>query len=320
MNSLKHGASRRLGCVGLATAALAAALSACGGGSSQIEPFAPTRIMAFGDETSLITAAGSKYTINGLDATTELPSCAMNPIWVQSLAAAFSLTFPQCNPLNVAAPTGLMYATLGAKVADVKAKIDQHLSVSSFGSKDLAAVLAGANDVLELYAQFPGQSQVSLLDAAKTRGRALGDQVNRIAEAGGRVIVATVPDMGVTPFALKEKVAKVDTDRAALLSALTREFNTAMRLTIINDGRSIGLVLADESVQAIARFPTAFGYTNVTDAACLATVAVLDCTSKTLVANGSSVSWLWATDTLLSPIGQARLAELAATRAKNNPF
>ena len=320
MNSLKHGASRPKVRALLAAAAVAAILSACGGGTSQIEPFAPTRIVAFGDETSVITAQGKKYTVNGLDATTMLPSCIVDPIWVQSVASGFGLIFPQCNPGNLAAPTGLMYAAAGAKVSDVKAKIDAHFSVSSFGSKDLATVLVGANDVLELYAQFPGQNQASLIDAAKARGRALGDQVNRIANAGGRVIVASLPDMGVTPFALKEKAAKLDTDRAALLSTLTTEFNTAMRLTIINDGRLIGLVLADEAVQAIVRFPAAFGYANVTNAVCLTTVAVQDCTNKTLVTDGNGGTWLWATDILLSPAGQARIGALALTRAKNNPF
>lgn len=320
MNSLKHGASRRSGRTLLAVAALAAVLSACGGGTSQIEPFVPTRIMAFGDETSVITAQGQKYTVNGLDTTTLLPSCAVDPIWVQAVASGFGLIFPQCNPSNVAAPTGLMYARPGAKVADVQAKIDAHFSVSSFGPKDLATILVGANDVLELYAQFPAQSQASLIDAVKARGRALGNQVNRIANAGGRVIISTLPDMGVTPFALKEKAAKVDTDRAAFLSTLTTEFNTAMRLTIINDGRLIGLVLSDETILATVRFPAAFGYANVTDAACLTTIAVQDCTSKTLVTGGSGATWLWATDVLLSPAGQTRIGSLALSRAKNNPF
>ena len=319
-NSLKLGGSRLRGRALLAAATLALGLSACGGGTSQIDPFAPTRIIAFGDETSAITAQGKKYTVNGLDTTTLLSSCVVNPIWVQSVADGFGLIFPQCNPSNLAAPTGLMYATSGAKVADVAAKIDAHFSVSSFGSKDLVTILVGANDVLELYGQFPAQSQASLIDAVKTRGRALGDQVNRIANAGGRVIIATLPDMGVTPFALKQKAANVDTDRAAFLSSLTTEFNTAMRLTILNDGRLIGLVLADEAIQATVRYPAAFGYVNVTDAVCLTTIAVQDCTTNTLVTDGSASTWLWATDTLLSPAGQTRIGSLALSRAKNNPF
>lgn len=318
MKSFKHGASR-MGCALLAMAALTV-LNGCGGGTSQIEPFKPTRIMAFGDEASVITAGGKKYTVNGINADTGALVCANNPIWVQTLATTFGLVFPQCNPNLIAVPTGIMYATVGAKVADFKTKLDQHFSTSSFGPKDLAAVYIGANDILELYAQFPAQSQDTLLAEARTRGRALADQVNRIANANGRVIISTLPDMGLTPFALKEKASKVDTDRAAFLSNLSNEFNIAMRLQIINDGRLIGLVLMDEATQAIVRFPAAFGYANVTAAACLTTIAVQDCTSKTLVPDGSGDTWLWATDTLLSAGGQSRLGVLAQSRAVNNPF
>lgn len=318
MKSFKHGASR-MGCALLAMAALTV-LNGCGGGTSQIEPFAPTRIMAFGDESSVITAEGKKYTVNGINADTGALVCSSNPIWVQTLASTFGLVFPQCNPNLIAVPTGIMYATAGAKVADIKTKIDQHFSTNSFGPKDLAAIYIGANDILELYAQFPAQSQDTLLAESRTRGRALADQVNRIANANGRVIISTLPDMGLTPFALKEKAAKVDTDRAAFLSNLSNEFNIAMRLQIINDGRLIGLVLMDEATQAIVRFPAAFGYANVTAAACLTTIAVQDCTSKTLVPDGSGDTWLWATDTLLSAAGQSRLGVLAQSRASNNPF
>lgn len=320
MKSFKHGVSRSRGFALLAVAGLAAVLSACGGGTAQIEPFAPTRIMAFGDEASLLTADGKKYTVNGVNATTGVLSCAVNPIWVQALATAFGLAFPQCNPSAVAVPTGLMYAAVGAKVADVKLKIDAHFAVSSFGAKDLAAVLIGSHDVLELYGQYPAKTQGALIDEARARGRLLADQVNRIANAGGRVIISTLPDMGTTPFALKQKAANTDFDRAAFLSTLSNEFNVAMRLAIINDGRLIGLMLSDEEFLKITRFPAFFGYANVVDPVCLATVAVPNCLPTTLVANGNAASWLWATDTLLSSSGQSLLGVLAQNRAKNNPF
>lgn len=319
MKSFKP-ASIRIGRIGSALLAAAAVLSACGGGTQQIEPFAPTRILAFGDESSVITAEGKRYGVNGLDATTGALVCTTNPVWVQSLATSFGMVFPQCNPDKLATPQGVMYATPGAKVADVKAKIDAHFATGSFGPKDLVTVMVGANDVLELYGQFPTQNQDTLINEARARGRALGDQVNRIANANGRIVLSTLPDMGLTPFAIKEKAAKVDTDRAAFLSNLSNEFNVAMRLTIINDGRLIGLALLDESVQAIAKFPAAFGYANVSTGVCLTTVAVQDCTTKTLVTDGSGDTWLWANDTLMSPSGQARLSLLAQTRARNNPF
>ncbi|WP_077036706.1 SGNH/GDSL hydrolase family protein [Pelomonas sp. KK5] len=314
MKSLR-GASRLL-----LASALSLLLAACGGGGGQIQPFAPSRIIVFGDETSAITTSGQKYGVNGLDSVTNLLSCGVDPNWVQTLASTFSLSFPQCNPDKLATPQGIMYAAAGAHVDDVITQIDRHFTVSNFGEKDLVTVLVGTNDVLDLYKQYPAQSQDSLVEQAKLLGQAVGDQVNRIATAGGRVIVSTLPDLGVTPYALKEQATKFDIDRAKLLSTLSNAFNVAMRLELINDGRMIGLILLDESVQTAARYPSAYSLANVTDPACLTTVSALNCTEQTLVSGATGQTYLWATDTLLSPIGQSRLGSLAQTRAKNNPF
>ncbi|MFX8176338.1 hypothetical protein ABTL07_19935, partial [Acinetobacter baumannii] len=74
---------------------------------------------------------------------------------------------------------------------------------------------------------------------------------NRIANANGRVLVATIFDVGLTPFGQNEKQQQTDIDRAIFLDDLSAAFNTAMRLKLINDGRRIGLVLVDETVQQI---------------------------------------------------------------------
>ena len=316
MNRFKHGA-RRFGLAMLGAAA--AILVGCGGGSEPIEKFAPTRIMAFGDENLAITPQGKKYTINALDANGQL-ACYSNPTWVQSLASNFGLVFPQCNPENIAAPQGQMFAKAGAKVADVRAQLDVFFSTGSFNARDLVAMGAGTNDILELYAQFPAVSRDSLLNSARDLGKQWALQVNRVADAGGRVIVPTVPDIGVTPYALKEKLAKQDTDRSKFLSELSTEFNTYFRLNIRNDGRKIGLALADEKILTSARYPAYAQFANVTDAACLTTVAITDCTTKTLLTDASASTWLWANDIWLSPRGHDLISQDALMRAVNNPF
>jgi hypothetical protein len=48
--------------------------------------------------------------------------------------------------------------------------------------------------------------------------------------------------------------------------------------------------------------------------------SVLDCTNLTLISNGNATSYLWADDRHLSAGGQLSLGNLAATRARNNPF
>lgn len=304
----------------LATVAAAALMVGCGGGTSQIDPFAPTRVIAFGDESGTILQSGKKYTINGLNADTKQVDCKLSPVWSQVLSGGFGFVYPQCNTDFVALPQGVMYATLGAKVADVRDKIDLHLSNDRFGPKDIVGIMVGVNDIVELYRQFPAQSRDSLINEAKARGKLLADQVNRIANANGRVVVSTIFDVGVTPFGQKEKQQQTDIDRAIFLNDLSAAFNTALRLNMLNDGRLVGLVLLDEYVQQRVRFPSLGGFVNVTDAACRTDVAPQDCTTETLVADASALQWMWAGDTLLGPKGQSDLGASFLGRAKNNPF
>jgi len=305
----------------LATVASAALIAGCGGGSTQqIDPFAPTRVIAFGDETGTILQSGKKYTINGLNPDTKLVDCRLNPVWSQFLAGGFGFVYPQCNPDFVALPQGIMYAALGNKVADVRDKIDQHLSNDRFGPKDIVAIMVGVNDILELYRQFPAQSRDSLINEAKARGKLLADQVNRIANANGRVLVATIFDVGLTPYGQKERQQQTDIDRAIFLNDLSAAFNTTMRLNLLNDGRLVGLVLVDETIQQAARFPAFFQMTDVTQSACRTEVAPQDCTTETLVTDADAAKWMWAGDTLLGPTMQSRIGTLFLSRAKNNPF
>lgn len=307
---------------GLALAAVAAAalIAGCGGGgTSQVDPFTPRRIIAFGDESGVILQSGKKYTVNALDINTKLLDCATNPVWTEFLASGFGFVYPECNTSFVALPQGIMYAAVGAKVADVRDKIDQHLSNDGFGPKDLVAIMVGTNDILELYKQFPAVGRDSLLAEAKARGRLLAQQVNRIANANGRVIISTIYDIGLTPFGQNERLQQTDIDRGKFMEDLTTAFNTEMRLNLLNDGRLVGLVLVDETLQQISRFPSAFGYTNVTDAACRTDVAPQDCTTDTLKIDATT-TWLWAGDLTLGPTIQQRIGSLALSRARSNPF
>ncbi|MBW8847416.1 MAG: esterase [Burkholderiales bacterium] len=314
-------ALRSLGKRGLAAVAAAALIAGCGGGgTAQIAPFSPTRVIAFGDESGAILQSGKKYTINGVNPDTLLVDCKLNAVWSQVLSGNFGMVFPQCNTDFEALPQGIMYAALGDKVADVQAKIDAHLSNDRFGPKDMVAIMVGVNDILELYRQFPAVSRDSLVNEAKARGKQLADQVNRIANANGRVLVSTIFDVGLTPFGQNEGQQQTDIDRVTFLNDLSTAFNVSMRLNLLNDGRLIGLVLTDETVQQIARFPTAFGYTNVTQAACRTDIALQDCTTNTLQADASATTWLWAGDTVLGPAAQQRIGSLFLSRARNNPF
>jgi outer membrane lipase/esterase len=296
--------------------AVAATLLGCGGGTSQIDTFIAERVVAFGDETSVLTADGRKYGVNLLDDQGAL-DCTLQPIWVQGIATLYGLVFAECNPQGVATPAATMRAAPQARVADVALQVEAQIA-AGFGPQALATVLVGQNDLFDLYAEFPDRSRNELLSAARARGEDAGRLVNRIIDQDVRVIVSTVPDLGFTPFARAEKEAHTDVDRAELLSRLTEQFNAGLRTTVLNDGRFVGLVLADEMVQAMNKSPASFGLANVSAAAC--TVALPACTTATLVENANAQTWLWADDRQLSFGGQNRLALLAAARARDNPF
>lgn len=300
------------------------ALASCGG-SGQVEPFEPTRVLAFGDELSVIEPDGRKWSINAFakkappNETEDDPTkidCTRNPLWIQTVAAGFGLVFDRC--LGTATTgAGQILAQPGAKVADLPAQAAA-LQGAALSEKDLIIVMIGLHDILELYASYPTSSRDALLEQARARGEALGEQVNAWAKAGPAVVVLTVHDVGLSPFALAENVNKQDAARSALLSDLVEVFNNRMSVTLINDGRLIGLVYADIETQNMAEFPSSYGLTNVVTPAC--TAALPGCNPDTLVPGATSVNHMWADSLRPGPTVQLRLGELAEFRATNNPF
>lgn len=301
----------------LVASLLGAALVACGGGTSQIDAFVAQHLVAFGDEYSVITPEGRKYLVNrfGED---DVLDCTLNPVWVQSLASIYHFVFAECNPENVVAPKAVMRAEAGARVADLATQVDTQLAGDGVADDTLVTVLVGGNDVVDLYLSYPDVSRSELIAEATRRGQQISAQVQRLVSAGARVIVATVPDLGKTPYALAEKAAHTDVDRAELLTDIVTALNTGMRTTVLNDGRYVGLALADEMSQAMVKSPSSFGVANIKDAAC--NVALPDCTTATLVSGADGATWMWADDLHMGFNAQNRLSVLAINRARGNPF
>ena len=323
---------QRAATAGLALAA-AALIGACGGGTSQFEPFVAERVFVFGDESSLLRSDGKRYGVNGLD-TTVTPgvfNCNHNPLWVQSVAAYYGYAFAECNTaLAPAQPKAFMRAAAGpvgigngTKVADVAAQVEAQAAAGGLHDKDLVLVLAGANDVLEIYVRFkndPSLSEASLLAEARARGEQMAGVVNRLVGLGAKVVVANLADLGMSPYARAEALANagVDIDRAALITRLTNAFNERLGVKVLLDGRFVGLVQMDLRTQSAARSPGSFGLTDVSTAVC--TVALPDCDDSTVPAGASSATFLWADATRLGPGGQSQLAILALQRVQRNPF
>lgn len=303
---------------GLAAALIAIALTLAGcGGGDPVERYVPTRVIAFGDELSLIEADGRKHTINALNATTSAIDCVAHPLWVQAVAHAFGMSFPQC--LNSTLPPNAeIRAGAGEKVAELTARVDDFIATGSPKREDLVLMLVGTHDVLELFNESPRRSEAAMIAELTARGGLLAQQVNRLAtRSGGNpvVIVSTIPDLGLTPFAFDP--ARVAGD-AALLSRLSAAFNSELRVRMVQDGRLVGIVFADAEVQTSAVFPATRGYTNVRDPACVP--ALPACTTATLVSGATATSHLWADNLRPAQRFHESLGAQALSRAVNNPF
>ena len=348
---------RRLGARVLAPVALAAALlAACGGGTSQVEKFHPTRLIVLGDESSMIEDFidgegkhdGFKYTVNDRSSAAS-GKCLALPIAAQSVAALYGFAFPQCNP-NVITPQAFTLAARGATVGSVTSGLAaqlQNLTTvtqgNDLGAADMVMLLIGSNDIIELYERtLTGLSPADAVAEAQRRGGLAANVVNdAILATGARALVITVPDLGLSPYAANAN--QTNPGASSLLSSLTYGYNAYLRTRIDAsryDGRNYGLVLADDIVAAMAKLPASFlsapAVASVAACAIAAGLSADDVASQVLMCNttatlssstevklvdgATSGSHLWASDRHLGPSAQSRIGAQAQSRAGTNPF
>jgi outer membrane lipase/esterase len=232
------------------------------------------------------------------------------------VAAGYGFGFDNC-PVGTGTQKGVMRAAAGALASTLQTQVDAQVGDASavtggLNERDLVTVMVGILDVKALLAQ--GGDEGTRLAEARARGVAIGRAVNGIVARGARVIVATVPEMGYSPFG---RAAGGD-----LLTRLSRELNAGIRTSITADGRKWAVVLTDDLVKAAVNTPSSFSLTDVSTPACDATKAPLvqDCTTDTLVPGATASGWLWADDTWFAPGGHRELGARARSQARDNPF
>jgi outer membrane lipase/esterase len=318
----------------LCVATFAALLVSCGG--EELAPFNPERLIVFGDQASVIVQGstdtnGRKYTINYADATTQVVDCRQYPIWVQVLASNYAISFDECPLPDTDSDAGLIRAKAGALAGgggeiDVTAQITHQLErpVADGGgiqSTDLVAVFAGVNDIVAAFERFKaGASYEAAVAEVEAAGETLGAQVNRIAAAGGKVILTDVPDVSLTPYGQAQSP-----DDQTRLHDLTVDFVQRLQVSFTNNGRLIGYVQLNPYLNAAVNNPSGYGLVNVTEAACVP-LDPLVCTSNTLKPKNGDVpaatasTWLWATSLQFSPVAHDQLGDLATGRAQSQPF
>ena len=317
LSGILRGAAAAL-CIGL--------VGGCGGSSDTVEPFKPAGVVAFGDELSFLGPGGAKYTVNALEDDGTI-SCDTYPLWIQVVARDFGVRF-ETDPCLKAdeVPRGRIFATPGAKVADVATQVDAFLATASPASVHLALMWAGSNDILELYAQYPAQTESALADQAFARGRALAALANLVGLSGHPVVIVTALDMGLSPMA---RAAGPDAQR--VMSMLSKEFNSAIHVNLLQDGRRVGIVFGEGEVQNATEVPSSYGYENVLVGSCLESAPLPTCTTDTTIfpdlpatsqdeGVNIAVLSLWADGTRPGPSFHGRIGSLALSRARNNPF
>ena len=321
-------------------------LAACGGGTEQITPFDPQRMIALGDEMSVLTDTvplGRKYSVNSLNDDNTTLNCDNRRIWHQQVANLYNFTYAECNSRGLLNNAARVYAAPGAKTEDLidqlaRARLE---NAGEWSNTDLFTVLVGANDVIDLYENVylanPGTTTYNAAIAAlKSRGLRLARFINELTRGevtGPKVIVSTIPLMNLTPYAIKQAALHPDINVRSVLQDFSNTFNTAMRAGdsrngfsgIINDGRFIGLVELDGIISAGVNSPGTYGLTNVTQALCAVelpncTVSGTNSTQGTFVANGNADTWLWASDLWIGWLAHNRLGAFARGRALGNPF
>ncbi len=300
-----------------AWAAAVVLLSACGGGTSQLEPFIAGRVLVVGDYLSAMTTEGRKYAVNGINTDGSL-NCSAEPLWVQSVASIYGYVFAECNATSATTFNAIMRAAVGAKVADISAQVDAQIASGGFRDKDLVLALGGMNDVLDLYARFPAESSAALMNEARARGERMAGIVNRLIGLQAKVIVSTVPDMGLSPFARAEETKRPG--NATLLSELTRVFNEQLGVKVLLDGRYVGLMQTDLRTQLAVRFPGNYGLSDASTAVCKTALPNCTIAAVDLLDGATAGAYFWADGTRLSSGGQSQLATLAIDRASRNPF
>jgi phospholipase/lecithinase/hemolysin len=321
----------RLASRAVAGLAVVAALASCGGGTYQVSAFVPARILTFGDESSMLVGPqGLKYSINGVSTETQLIDCSLLPMWTQVLAASYNdpnLVYANCNREAVPNPNAVQLATIDATVDDLETQVATFRTGDTFNNNDLVTVWVGMHDVLQAYAENGSNDDVNALTTdMRARGIHLANIVNSIAGSGARVILLTIPDMGLSPYAAAEN-QRGDFDRAALLTQMSDAFNRSLRSNVINDGSKIGLVLPDDYVKAAVRNPSGFGYIaqpNVTPG-CTNISPLPGCRQDELITDISVNSnqeqfFLWADSTHLGAAPQQNIGNQAVSRAHSNPF
>ena len=310
----------------VATVLASALLAACGGGEQE-ETFQPARIVAVGDENTLINPDGSQYSMNNVNtvATTNPNGigCINNPIWVQYVAADYGLSFGECRG-ETKKNSAVMLATAGQTVQQAATA----LAGAGLNGTDLVTLMVGSHDLLEIVGTNKTPNAVdrqAMIVAAEARGEALGDVVLNTIATGARILVSTVPYLNTAPIVAAEKYD------GNLLYEMSTAFNDGLNARMSRvpsgGGRNGAILEVDQLVNAYY-LNAGSAYNAITNrlvAACQTNGAptpdagLPDCETKDIAAT-SPIFYLWAGRMQFGTITHGLLGQTAVQRIRANPL
>ena len=255
-----------------AACASALLLAACGG-SSIVQGFTPTRVVAFGDASADLGQNGRRFTVN---------DGSVNN-WTQFVAEAYG------QRLTPSSAGGLSFAVGNARVTakpdaagnastpTVKEQIDTFLASGTLNESDLVIVSAGYSDVI-VQAQAVMDGRISAAEAqvnVEQAAQDLSDQVRRLVNAGAKHVLVSGPyDMSKSAWAAQ-------TGQGTLLQHLSalsgntgadqpRSFNERLLISMVDLGDNVLYVDSALEFNLETGNPTssAFALTDVTNPVC----------------------------------------------------
>lgn len=189
-------------------------------------------------------------------------------------------------------PTG-PNSGIDVPVASTNTQTNNYLANNRVDPNGLYVVWAGANDLLAI--------NDNPANALGIVGAAVNSQIGTVTalkNAGANyILVPNIPDVGLTPDAISGGSAA-----QAQSTAITGLYNQSMLNGVAATGANIIPLDTFSLLQQVAANPTAYGFTNMTQAACT-TASSLLCGSNNLVTPGANESYFFADG--IHPSGRA---------------
>lgn len=192
------------------------------------------------------------------------------------------------------AGTDFVNDTFKLPVSSVNTQLNTHLAKGSLDPNGLYAVWIGANDLFAA-AQDPAQAQSVVLSAVASNVGA----IKTLKDNGANyILVANLPDIGLTPQALATGAGGQATETANL-------YNKMLLNGVKQTGANVIVMDTFSLIQEVAKNKAAYGFDNITGTAC-ATSSSLLCGSNTLTQSNANNTYFFADG--IHPTGKAHRA------------